>query len=101
MLKKKLSEVLHAVDPDLRVVEARPWAKNRRRASQADWIKADGVHCGNCGKEVFKSHDGLCMNCWNNENEFEIRDKAGVLNMLPKEVIMLIVRPARKEETED
>ncbi|GAJ18238.1 unnamed protein product, partial [marine sediment metagenome] len=29
--------------------------------------------------------------------EFEIRDKTGILEVFPKDVIMAIVRPARKE----
>jgi len=98
---RKLAEVLHRVDPNLRIVEARPWpGKRRTRMTQADWEKAAGVICKNCGREVFRSRDGLCMGCWEKANEFEIRDKEGILgsSFIPEDVIMAIVRPARKEE---
>ncbi|GAI53857.1 unnamed protein product [marine sediment metagenome] len=100
-MERKLAEVLHRVDPNLRIVEARPWpGKRRSRMSQADWEKAAGVNCSNCHCECFRSRDGLCIGCWEKANEFEIRDKAGILesSFIPEDVIMAIVRPARKEE---
>ncbi len=65
--------------------------------SRADWEKAAGVICGNCKSEVFRTRDGLCIECWEKANEFEIRDKAGALNMLPVSVILEIVHPIKKE----
>ncbi len=65
--------------------------------SQADWEKAAGVICSNCKQEVFRSRDGLCVDCWGKANEFEIRDKAGVLQFVPVSVIMAIAHPAKKE----
>lgn len=98
MPRERLTEVLHRVDPKLRIVEARPWpGKRRTRTSRADWEKAAGIICRNCGRECFRARDGLCMECWEKENEFEIRDKTGIMDVFPKDVIMAIVRPARKE----
>jgi len=97
MPRERLAEVLHQVDPKLRIVEARLWpGKKRTKMNQADWEKAAGVKCGDCVREVFRTRDGLCMECWEKENEFEIRDKAGVLECLPENVIMEIVHPAKK-----
>ena len=95
---ESLAEVLHRVDPKLRIVEARPWpGKKRTRINRADWEKAAGVICDNCHRECFRTRDGLCIECWEKANEFEIRDKTGILEVFPKDVIMAIVRPARKE----
>ncbi len=95
---ERLAEVLHRVDPKLRIVEARPWpGKRRTKTSRADWEKAAGVICKNCGREVFRTRSELCIECWEKANEFEIRDKAGVLEFLPESVIMEIVHPAKKE----
>ncbi len=98
MPRERLAEVLHRVDPHLRIVEARPWpGKRRTKMNRADWEKAAGVICKNCHRECFRSRDGLCMECWEKANEFEIRDKTGLLAVFPEDVIMAIVRPARKE----
>ena len=61
-----------------------------------DWGRGAGIICNGCNKEAFRSRDGLCMDCWDNANDIEIRDKAGVLHWLSLDVIMAIVRPARK-----
>jgi len=98
MPRERLAEVLHRVDPKLRIVEARPWlGKKRTKMNRADWEKAAGISCSNCGREVFRSRDGLCIECWEKANEFEIRDKAGVLEFLPESVIMEIVHLTKKE----
>ena len=95
---ERLAEVLHRVDPNLRIVEARPWpGKKRTKMRKDDWEKAAGVKCNNCGGEVFRIRDGLCIECWEKANEFEIRDKTGILAVFPEDVIMAIVRPAGKE----
>ena len=94
MPRKSIRETLHKVDPRLKVI---PGGVRHRRVGQANWKKAAGVICSNCRREVFRSRDGLCIECWEKENEFEIRDKAGVLEFLPESVIMEIVHPAKKE----
>ena len=99
MPRERLAEVLHRVDPKLKIVEARPWpGKRRTKMNRADWEKAAGVTCDNCHREVFRSRDGLCMDCWEKANEFEIRDKTGLLEVFPKDVIMAIVHPSRKAD---
>ncbi|GAJ11100.1 unnamed protein product [marine sediment metagenome] len=67
--------------------------------TQDDWEKAAGVICSNCHCECFRSRDGFCIGCWEKANEFEIRDKAGVLesSFITEDVILAIVR-VRKEE---
>ena len=98
MPREKLADALHRVDPNLRIVEARPWpGKNRTRMNRSDWEKAAGVICSNCNGECFRSRDGLCMECWENANGLEIRDKTGLLGVYPLDVIMAIARPARNE----
>ena len=96
------------MDPDLKVVEGgrRHHRKNPETGekyylrpstmSETDWNQAADVVCSNCGQEVYRSRDGLCMPCWEKANEYEVRDRAGALNLLPAAVIMEIARPARK-----
>lgn len=108
MPRKSISEVLHAVDPNLTVVEGgrRHRPKNPEAGekyyfrpptmSGEEWDLAAGVVCGDCGVEVYRSRDGLCMRCWEKANEYEVRDRAGALNLLPASVIMEIARPSRK-----
>jgi len=93
----ELTRRLKVVDPDLKVV---PGGVRRHihKATKVEWENCAGVVCKNCGREVFRSRDGLCMSCWEKANEFEIRDKTGVLSLLPKSVIMDIVHPSRREE---
>lgn len=93
----ELARRLKAVDPHLKIISG---GRHRyaRRAREADWGKAAGVICRKCGREVFRSRDGLCFSCWEKENEFEIRDKSGILNLLPESVIMDIVHLARREK---
>lgn len=94
----ELARRLKAVDPALKII---PGGAHRHshRAKNEDWEKAAGIICRDCNREVFKSRGGLCMSCWEKENEFEIRDKTGVLSLLPKSVIMDIVHPSRREES--
>ena len=96
-MPKELRRRLHAVDPNLTIIPGGV-RRRARRAAEADWGKAAGVICKKCGREVFRSRDGLCFSCWEKEHEFEIRDKAGILNLLPESVIMDIVHLARREE---
>jgi len=94
----ELSRRLKAVDPDLKIIPGGV-RRHSHRASNEDWGKASGIICRNCNREVFRSRDGLCMSCWEKANEFEIRDKAGILSLLPKSVIMDIVHPSRKKDS--
>jgi len=96
MPRKSVREILHRVDSNLRIVEARPWP-GKQKLSIEDFEAAAGVNCSNCHRECFRSRDGLCMECWEKANEFEICDKTGILEFLPKDAIMAIVRPAKKE----
>lgn len=95
-MPSELRQRLKAVDPNLKIV---PGGTHRHahRTTEVDWGKAAGVVCRNCGREVFRNRDGLCMSCWENENEFEIRDKEGILSFLPLTVIKEIVHRSRKE----
>ncbi len=95
-MPKELRRRLKAVDPNLTIIPGGV-RRQARRTTEADWGKAAGVICRKCGREVFRSRDGLCFPCWEKENEFEIRDKAGALEFLPESVIMEIVHPAKKE----
>lgn len=98
MPRESLRQVLKKVDPDLKVIPGGTRRHRYPQNSQENWVKAIGVFCSNCGHEVFQSRDGLCMNCWEKANEYEVRDKVGAVNFLPMSVIMEIARPARKEE---
>ncbi|GAI73949.1 unnamed protein product, partial [marine sediment metagenome] len=49
-------------------------------------------------REVFRTRSELCMECWEKANEFEIRDKTGILEVFPRDVIMAIVHPSRKAD---
>lgn len=69
--------------------------------SSNQWDKVAGPVCRKCHKEYFHGRGGLCYACWEKENEFEIRDKAGILNLLPESVIMSIVHPSRKEKKQE
>ena len=89
----ELANRLHQVDPDLRVVSG---SAHRRGATRQEWLASTGVTCANCGKEAFRSREGLCLPCWETKHEFEIRDPSGVMTLLPESIIMAIARPARK-----
>lgn len=96
-MPKELRRRLQAVDPTLKIIPGGA-RRSARKTTEADWGKAAGVICRKCGREVFRSRDGLCFSCWEKENEFEIRDKSGILNLLPESVIMDIVHLARREK---
>lgn len=97
MSSEELRHRLKAVDPHLNIIPG-GIRRHTHRVSDSEWDKAAGINCRNCAREVFRSRDGLCLECWDKENEFEIRDKEGVLSFLPKSVIMEIVHPSRREE---
>ena len=96
MCAKELRRRLHAVDPNLTIVGG-----GHRRSSrqvEEEWEKAAGIICLNCGREVFRSRDGLCMPCWEQANEIEVRDGTGITNWLGMDIINQITHLARKEQ---
>jgi len=93
----ELTRRLKTVDPDLKIVPGGV-RRHTHKATKLEWENCAGIVCKDCGREVFRSRDGLCMSCWEKENEFEIRDKTGVLSLLPKSVIMDIVHLSKREE---
>ena len=60
--KKKLSQVLHVVDPNLNIISPH---KKKRRTTKADWDKLGGVTCPTCGRELLKTNGPLrqCREC--------------------------------------
>jgi len=79
MPRKRLSEVLHQVDPNLRIIEARPHRKKPASMSLNDWKKAVGENCRNCGGETLQLINGLCPECSRAvkaETDREIEDRA-------------------------
>lgn len=64
--KKKLSQVLQAIDPNLNIVSSH---KKKRRTSRADWEKLAGVNCPYCGEEILKTCGPFkqCNKCFNRE----------------------------------
>ncbi len=97
MQHKSLRQALHSVDPNLTIIPGGTRHRNHRPPKK-EWEACTGIICKSCGKEVYRSRDGLCMRCWETANEFEIRDKAGVLEFLPMDIIKGIVRPAKGKE---
>jgi len=65
-VKKKLSQVLHEVDPNLNIVSPH---KKRSRTTKAEWEKLAGVNCSSCGKEILKTYGPFkqCYRCFNKE----------------------------------
>ena len=96
MMPTELRRRLKAADPNLTIIPG--GVRKHSRAANNNWDQAAGVTCSNCGREVFRSRDGLCFPCWEDmkDKELEIRDKTGILTMFPESVIMSIVHPARK-----
>ena len=96
MSLQELRRRLHAVDPKLNIV---PGGRHRKSKLSADnWEKAAGIICPDCGREVFRSRNGLCMPCWEQANEIEVRDGTGITNWLPMDIIKQITHLARKEQ---
>ena len=96
MCGQELKNRLHAVDPNLKFGPGGHRRKSRQ--AEANWEKAVGIICSNCGREVFRSRSGLCMPCWEQANEIEVRDGTGITNWLPMDIIKQITHPARKEQ---
>ncbi len=96
MCGQELKRRLRAVDPKLNIISG----GYHRQSGHGDdnWERAAGVTCTQCGREVFRSRGGLCMPCWEQANEIEIRDGTGITNWLPMNIIEQITHPARKEQ---
>lgn len=45
-----------------------------------DWERAKGVSCSRCGCEAFRCKDGMCLLCWEEVNEIELRVPNGIEN---------------------
>jgi len=96
MCGQELRRRLHAVDPNLNIVPGGHHGQPRQAGD--DWEKAAGIICSGCGREVFRSRGGLCMPCWEQANEIEVRDSTGITNWLPMDIIEQITHLARKEQ---
>ncbi len=95
MSPQELRRRLHSVDPDLKIIP--PGRRFREKGmTKEDWDNAAGIVCRKCGKEVYRSRDGLCMPCWEAENEIEIRDTHGILNFFPQTILEQITHKAKK-----
>ena len=95
-MSKELRRRLQAVDPHLTIVGGGYHFKSKK--SEEEWEKAAGIICSNCGREVWRSRDGLCMECWEQAHEIELRDDTGITNWIPMDIINMIARPSRKEK---
>ncbi len=89
---KSLREVLHRADPGLKIISGAGHHQHGYRSGDQDWDNAAGVICNSCGREVFRSRDGLCMQCWESSNELVIVDRTGITEFLPQTVIMEICK---------
>jgi hypothetical protein len=92
LVRKTLRGVLSQADPNLKIIPGRIYTHRERPATDKDWDDAAGVVCKKCGREVFRSRDGLCMSCWEAQNELDVRDGTGITDILPREVIMEICK---------
>lgn len=93
----ELRRRLRVVDPNLKIIPGGS-RRHQHRANKEDWENASGVICRNCNREVFRSRDGLCMSCWEEENEIEVRDKSGITSWLPMDILKQITHPSRKNQ---
>ena len=63
MRRKSTSEILHSVDPTLKIIPRN--TKRSRKMRNHDWNKAAGEICPECHQEAFRFHQGVCINCAN------------------------------------
>jgi len=61
--RKRISEILHQVDPNLKVVEGGVRRRTKRSMAISDWEKVGGVFCSRCNSETLRLIDGLCPQC--------------------------------------
>ena len=92
---QELRRRLREADPNLIIVPRKFYSK--RKMTEVDWEKSKGVICSKCGREVFRSRGGLCMSCWEKENEIEVRDTTGITSWLGMDIIKQITHQAKKE----
>lgn len=74
MRKKRISEVLHEVDPNLKIIEG----GIHYRRSIKEWHNATGVICPECKQETLRIIDGLCPQCYRDreaERERKLEDR--------------------------
>jgi hypothetical protein len=87
-MSKELRDRLHQVDPKLNII---PGYMHRR-----DWEASTGVTCVNCGREVFRSKEGLCLPCWNQKYEYQVIDNTGYADFVGMDVINQIARKPKE-----
>lgn len=96
MSPAELRRRLKAVDPNLTIVSG--GRRKRSARGRDDWELSRGVTCRDCGREVFRIRDGLCMSCWEKANEIEVRDTTGITNWLGEGILAQITHQARKNQ---
>ncbi len=99
MRKRSLKQLFQEVDPDLKVIHG--YHRKGRNMNEQEWLAATGIRCSDCGREVFKSRDGLCLECWEKQEDskIEVRDKTGILNFLgDNSIIDQIVHKSRNNK---
>ena len=78
-MKRSLSQVLHEVDPDLKIVRGHHH-RSKNRTTDSDWEKAAGPVCPRCGRERFRFIEGICFQCAEAKDGEDI-DKLGIKAM--------------------
>ena len=66
MKRKRISEILHQVDPELKVVDGGVRHRGKRPMTFDDWRKTGGIYCPKCGREVVRLINGVCPWCYRN-----------------------------------
>jgi predicted amidophosphoribosyltransferase len=94
--KRSLKQVLQEVDPNLTVISGHH--RKGKSVNEQDWLASTGVICKQCGREVQQSRDGLCLPCWEKQEEskVEVRDKTGALNFFGDNILAQITHQSRK-----
>jgi len=96
MSRGELRRRLQAVDPGLTIVSG--GRRGRRGKGEVDWELSKGAICPLCGREVFRMRDGICMICWEEAHEIELRDTTGITNWLGEGILAQITHLANKEQ---
>lgn len=91
-MPSELRRRLHAADPNLIIIH--PRRHKKIEAADKVWEKSAGVICPGCQREVFRTRDGLCIECWEKQHEIEIIDKAGITNWLGNDILTQITHLA-------
>jgi hypothetical protein len=87
----ELSRLLNKVDPQLTIISP------HHRHKKSNWEAAHGLICSQCKREVYRQRGGLCLRCWEEANEFEIRLGQGISAPVDPAVLkeILVVRKER------